>query len=85
MHPVFMRQLAADRISEMHAKAEDERLARQARRARRGVPSMRPRLPTPSRPRKRPPATDALAGQARHRHPREARRWLGSARILHER
>ncbi len=33
MHPVIMRQLAADRIAEMHAKAEDERPAHQARRA----------------------------------------------------
>ncbi len=32
MHPVIMRQLAADHIREIHAKAEDERLARQARR-----------------------------------------------------
>ena len=27
MHPVIMRQLAADHITEMHAKAEDGRLA----------------------------------------------------------
>ncbi len=45
MHPVIMRQLVADRIREIHAKAEDERLARQARRVRRRAPSMRPRLP----------------------------------------
>ena len=32
MHPVIMRQLAADHIKGMHAKAEDERLARQAAR-----------------------------------------------------
>ena len=32
MHPVIMRQLAADHIREIHAKADDERLARQARR-----------------------------------------------------
>jgi hypothetical protein len=47
VHPVIMRQLAADRISEIHAKAEDERLTRQARRARRTwrhAPSMRLRL-----------------------------------------
>ncbi len=44
MHPVIMRELPADQIREMHP-AEDERLARQARRARRRVPSMRPRLP----------------------------------------
>jgi hypothetical protein len=41
MHPVIMRQLAADHIREMHAKAEDER---QARRARRRAPSARPGL-----------------------------------------
>ena len=29
MHPVIMRQLAADHIAELHAKAEDERLTRQ--------------------------------------------------------
>ena len=47
MHPVIMRQLAADRISEIHAKADDERLTRQARRARRTwrhAPSVRLRL-----------------------------------------
>ena len=45
MHPVIVRQLAADHIREIHAKAEDERLVRQARRARRRAPSMRLRLP----------------------------------------
>jgi hypothetical protein len=30
MHPVIMRQLAADHIREIHAKATDERLARRA-------------------------------------------------------
>jgi hypothetical protein len=85
MHPVFMRQLAADRISEMHAKAEDERLARQARRARRGVPSTRPMASHTITTAQTAAGHDALAGQARHRHPREARRWLGSARTLHER
>jgi hypothetical protein len=53
VHPVIMRQLAADHIAELHAKAEDERLTRQARqawrprrarRARRRAPSMRLRL-----------------------------------------
>jgi hypothetical protein len=34
MHPVIMRRLVADRIREFHAKAENERLARRARRAR---------------------------------------------------
>ena len=32
MHPVIMRQLAADHISETHTRAEDERRAREARR-----------------------------------------------------
>ena len=45
MHPAIMRQLAANHIREIHAKAEDERLARQARRARRRAPSTRPRPP----------------------------------------
>jgi len=34
MHPAIMRGIIADRISEFHAKAENARLARQARRAR---------------------------------------------------
>jgi hypothetical protein len=37
MHPVILRQLAADHIKEMHAKADDQRQARQARG---GAPSM---------------------------------------------
>ena len=50
MHPVIMRQLAADHIAELHAKAENERLtrparparpARRARRAGRRAPSLR--------------------------------------------
>jgi hypothetical protein len=45
MHPVITRQLAAEHIREMHAKAAGERLARQARRARRRAPSTRPGLP----------------------------------------
>jgi hypothetical protein len=36
MHPVIMRQLAADHIAEMHAKAEDKRLAHAAPVHRRG-------------------------------------------------
>jgi hypothetical protein len=48
MHPVIMRQFAAEHIREIHAKAEDEgqaRQARQARRARRRAQSTGPRLP----------------------------------------
>ena len=47
MHPVIMRQLAGDHLAELHAKAEDERLTRRARRACRAgrrAPSMRLRL-----------------------------------------
>ena len=44
MHPVTIRQLAADHIREIHAKAENERLVRQARRARRRARSTRPGL-----------------------------------------
>jgi hypothetical protein len=44
VHPAIMRQLAADHIAEIHAKAEDEHLTRQARRAGRRAPSMRLRL-----------------------------------------
>ncbi len=35
MHPVIIGQLAADHIREMHVRAEDERRARRAHRARR--------------------------------------------------
>ena len=42
MHPAIMGQLAADYIREIHAQAEDEHLAHQARRARRRAPSTRP-------------------------------------------
>ena len=42
MHPAIMQQLADDHIREIHAKAEDERRARQARRR---APSTRLRLP----------------------------------------
>ena len=45
MHPAIIRQLAADRISQIHAQAEDDRLARRARRARRRAASTRPGLP----------------------------------------
>ena len=45
MHPAIIRQLAADRIREMHTEAEGKRQARQAHRARRHALSMRPRLP----------------------------------------
>ena len=45
MHPGIMRELAAEHIREIHARAEDEHLAHQARQARRRAPSTRLRLP----------------------------------------
>ena len=42
MHPAIMQQLADDHSREIHAKAADERRARQARRR---APSTRLRLP----------------------------------------
>jgi hypothetical protein len=53
VHPAIMRQLVADHIADRHAKAEGERLTRQAHQAHRArrawrawrrVPSMRLRL-----------------------------------------
>jgi hypothetical protein len=69
MHPVIMRQLAADRIREMHTKAEDERLARQARRAWRRSPSTRPRLPASGTLSYDDPRLDAGQRPAMHEQP----------------
>ena len=69
MHPAIMRQLAADRIREVHAKAEDERRARQARRARRHAPSTRPRLPASGTLSYDDPGLDAGQRPARHEQP----------------
>ena len=69
MHPVIMRQLAADRIRELHAKAENERLARQARRARRRAPSTRPRLPASGTLSYDDPRLDAGQRPAMHEQP----------------
>ena len=45
MHPIIIQQLAGDHIREIHAKAENERLGHQARRARRRAPSMPTKAP----------------------------------------
>ena len=63
MHPVLIRQLAAGHSKEMHAKAEDQHRARQARRARRHA-STRPRLPASDDPR-----VDAGQRPATHEQP----------------
>ena len=72
MHPAIMRQLAADHTREMHATAEDERLARQARWARRRAPSTRPGLPVSGTlsyddPRLDPGQRPAMPGQVAQR------------------
>jgi hypothetical protein len=69
MHQVIMRQLVADRIREVHAKAEEERLARQARRARRHAPSARPRLPASGTLSYDDPGLDVSQRPARHERP----------------
>jgi hypothetical protein len=69
MHPVIMRQLAADHITEIHAKAEDERRARQARRARRRAPSTRPRPPASGTLSYDDPRRDAGQRPAMHEQP----------------
>ena len=68
MHPVIMRQLAADRIGELHAKAENERW-RQARRARRRASSTRPGLPACGTLRYDDPRLDAGQRPAMHEQP----------------
>jgi hypothetical protein len=69
MHPDIMRQLAADRIREVHAKADDERRARQARRARRRTPSTRPRPPVTGTLSYDDPRLDAGQRSAMHEQP----------------
>ena len=66
MHPVIMRQFAAEHIREKHAKAENVRLARQARRARRRAPSTRPRHVTSGTLSYDDPRLDAAQRPARH-------------------
>jgi len=72
VHPVIMRQLAAGHIAELHAKAEDERLTRQARRARRAwrrAPSMGLRLPLRGTLSYDDPRLDAGQRPATHEQP----------------
>jgi hypothetical protein len=69
MHPLIVQQLAAEHIREMHAKAENERLGHQARRARRRAPSMRPRLPARGTLNYDDPRLDASQRPARYERP----------------
>lgn len=70
MHPVMRQQLAADRASYMIAKAERQRLGRQARLARRSrtpTPVTPPGSPARRSDTERPPVgtVPASAGRAR--------------------
>ena len=49
MHPVMLQQLAAERVSEMIADADDARRARQARRGRRSRTPVHMTRPDPPR------------------------------------
>ncbi len=69
MHPVIMRQLAADHIKEMHVRAEEERVARRARRARRRAPSTRPGLRASGTLSYDDPRLDAAQRPALHEQP----------------
>jgi hypothetical protein len=69
MHPLIIQQLAAEHIGEMHAKAENERLGRQARRARRRAPSVRPSHPASGTLNDDDPRLDAGQRPARYEQP----------------
>jgi hypothetical protein len=69
MYPVIMQQLAADHIKAMHARAEEARLARQARRARCRGPSTRPGLRASGTLSYDDPRLDATRRPALHEQP----------------
>jgi hypothetical protein len=68
MHPLIIQQLAAEHIGEMHAKAENDRLGRQARRARGRAQSMR-RHPASGMLNDDEPCLDAGQWPARNEQP----------------
>jgi len=72
MHPTLIRQLAADHIREMHAKAQDERRAGQARLARRHAPSTPPGLPASATLSYDDPRLDAGRRPPMHEQPARA-------------
>ena len=70
MHPVMRQQLAAERVSDMIAKAEAWQLARPARLARRSRTSTQMTQPGPPRTQtdtERPSASTAAVGAGRAR------------------
>jgi hypothetical protein len=72
MHPAITRQLAADHIRDLHAKAEDKRRARQARQVRRHAPSTRAGLPASGTLSYDDPCLDAGQRPTMHEHPSAA-------------
>ena len=85
MHPVIMRQLAADHIRARYAKAEDERLNRQARRARRRAPSARPRPRPAGRSVTTTPAWTQASGRRMHEQPSRSSAAIRSGQPLRRR
>jgi hypothetical protein len=85
MHPVIMRQLAADHIRARYMKAEDERLNRQARRARRRAPSTRPRPPASGTLSYDDPRLDAGQRPAMHEQPSRSTAAIRSGQPLRRR
>jgi hypothetical protein len=85
MHPVIMRQLAADHIRARYAKAENERLNRQARRARRRAPSTRPRPPVSGTLSYDDPRLDAGQRPAIHEQPSRSSAGIRSGQPLRRR
>ena len=64
MHPLILQQLAADRINDMIAKADNRRQARQARRARPSRPSRQRTRHSLPRTQAEPPRTAATTAVA---------------------
>ncbi|MGO9506243.1 MAG: hypothetical protein ACLPXZ_02475 [Mycobacterium sp.] len=64
MHPLILQQLAADRINDMIAKADNRRQAREARRARQSRPSRQRTRHSLPRTQAEPPRTAATTAVA---------------------
>jgi hypothetical protein len=64
MHPLIVQQLAASRVNDMIAKADNRRQARQVRRARSSRPSRQRTRPSLLRTQAEPPRTAATTAVA---------------------
>ncbi len=69
MHPLILQQLAADRINDMLAKADNRRQARQARRTRPSRPSRQRTRHSLPRTQAEPPRTAATTAVATNQAP----------------